>query len=114
MYKFFLMPLDDAAYRAVAGSLILDSYELPDWAAAFETLLAARIGSEIDVEWALSNNLKPRFHSCATCKGRERVEIEGVGAQTMRDEYDSIDSRNVERRPANVSRLGSEIRSFWQ
>jgi len=108
------MPLDDG-YRAASGNLILDSYDLAGFGSRFEELLAARMGSTVEVEWGLSKNLKPQFHACRTCNGHERVEIEGVGLQNMRDDYDSIDFTKHGTTTCPTCRgLGVEIRNFWQ
>ena len=110
-----LMPLQDG-FRAVAGATALDSYSLDTFGTRIEQALKKNVGEDIDVEYALSNDLKPRFATCPVCHGAERVEVEGtIAGQTLQSVYSSIDfSKRATDTCPRCKGLGVDIPRFWE
>jgi uncharacterized protein with PIN domain len=108
------MPLDDG-FRAVIGGRPVDAYTLDGFGVRIEEALRRNSGDEIEAEYALSQELKPKFARCSVCGGNERVEVLGtVAAQIVRDEFGSIDfTKRATTTCPRCKGLGVEIPRFW-
>ena len=109
-----IMPLKDG-FRAAVGGSSVDSYTLRGFGREIEEALYRNRGDDIDIVFALSNDLKPHFAACSRCGGRERVEIPGtVAGQTMKNEFSEIDfSKLATQTCPECKGLGAQIPGFW-
>lgn len=68
-----------------------------------------------ELEFTLSEELRPRFETCETCAGTTRVETDAIAGQWLRDEFDAIDwSKKATGTCPTCAGLGVEIPGFWQ
>lgn len=113
-FQILLVPLEDG-FRALIGGTPVDAYTLDGFGARIEAALRQNTGGEIDVEYALSSDLKPKFQVCPLCRGAEKVEIPGtVAGQTLPDVFGSIDfSKAATHTCPRCKGLGVEIPGFW-
>jgi bacterioferritin-associated ferredoxin len=109
-----LMPVE-GGYRASVGALLLDTDSLIGFGTRVEKLLCARFtGDELEVEWALSRDLKPILPVCSRCNGTEKVEVEGIAAQYLANEFSEIDwTKPAEGTCPTCRGLGADIAQFW-
>ena len=109
------MPVD-GGYRASVGSLLLDTDSLIGFGSHVEKLLQDRFNmEELEVEWALSRDLKTTLPVCSTCNGTERVEVESIAAQYLTDEFSAIDwTKRAQGTCPTCKGLGASIDQFWR
>jgi hypothetical protein len=109
-----LMPVE-RGYLASVGRLVLDTDSLTGFGARVEKLLRARCdGEELEVEWALSPDLKPILPVCATCNGSAKVEVDGIAGQYLADEFSKIDwTKRAQGTCPACKGLGADVPQFW-
>jgi hypothetical protein len=113
-FQILLLPLEDG-FRALIDGTPVDAYTLDGFGSRIEDALRRNTGDEIDVEYALSIDLKPKFPTCLVCRGTERIEIPGtVAGQTLSSVFGSIDfSKRASDTCPRCKGLGVEIPRFW-
>jgi hypothetical protein len=110
-----IMPLKDG-FRAVVGGTVLDSHTLDGFGTRIESALRENIADGVEIDYALSGDIRKTLPPCSVCHGKERVELDGtVGAQMFEGVYSAIDfSKRATGTCPNCRGLGTEIPRFWQ